>query len=90
MTPEFRQRLFLLGPEELGNKSETTSSKVKLRIIPLQLQWLFARLLLLDVSAVSTEELTTSFGWTNQEERDQHDVQELNRILFRFLLWQTS
>jgi len=86
MTPEFRQRLFLLGPDELGQFGDDTkmsTSKVKLRIIPLQLQWLFARLLLLDVSAVSTEELTASFGWTNQEERDQHDVQELNRILFR-------
>lgn len=37
------------------------------RRVPLQLQRLFARLRLLDQSAVSTEELTKSFGWTGRE-----------------------
>ena len=52
-----------------------------MRIIPLQLQRLFARLLLVDAQAVSTAALTDSFGWTNSEELVQHDVQELSRIL---------
>jgi ubiquitin carboxyl-terminal hydrolase 40 len=88
MTPEFRRSLFRLSPEELGyingiGSTATAAGKVKLRVIPVQLQRLFARLLLLEASAVGTDELTASFGWTNHEERDQHDVQELNRILFR-------
>uniref|UniRef100_A0A8B9GZ44 Ubiquitin specific peptidase 40 n=1 Tax=Astyanax mexicanus TaxID=7994 RepID=A0A8B9GZ44_ASTMX len=46
---------------------------------------LFARLLLLDEQTASTTALTDSFGWTNHEETSQHDVQELNRILFSAL-----
>jgi len=37
---------------------------------------------MLDQDACSTNRLTDSFGWTNSEELQQHDVQELNRILF--------
>uniref|UniRef100_A0A8D2KY21 Ubiquitin specific peptidase 40 n=1 Tax=Varanus komodoensis TaxID=61221 RepID=A0A8D2KY21_VARKO len=55
------------------------------RIIPLQLQRLFAQLLLLDQQAASTADLTDSFGWKSNEEMRQHDVQELNRILFSAL-----
>ncbi|XP_074856726.1 ubiquitin carboxyl-terminal hydrolase 40 isoform X2 [Carettochelys insculpta] len=55
------------------------------RIIPLQLQRLFAQLLLLDQQAASTTDLTESFGWNSHEEMRQHDVQELNRILFSAL-----
>ncbi|KAF2981283.1 hypothetical protein EK904_014720, partial [Melospiza melodia maxima] len=55
------------------------------RIIPLQLQRLFAQLLLLDQQAASTSDLTESFGWSSHEEMRQHDVQELNRILFSAL-----
>ncbi len=32
-------------------------------------------------SAVSTKELTKSFGWTSYDAFMQHDVQELNRVL---------
>lgn len=39
-------------------------------------------MLLLDKNACSTQRLTDSFGWSNSEELQQHDVQELNRILF--------
>ncbi|XP_074659293.1 ubiquitin carboxyl-terminal hydrolase 40-like [Tubulanus polymorphus] len=88
MTPEFRAALFNLGPDELGriedqrreNNDDRSSKKV--RIIPIQIQKLFSRLLLLDQQFTSTTELTDSFGWTNSEELHQHDVQELNRILF--------
>ncbi|GFX09981.1 ubiquitin carboxyl-terminal hydrolase 40 [Trichonephila clavipes] len=79
-TPEFREGLFLLSDAELG--SLENREKGKIRIIPLQLQRLFARLLLVDQQAASTTELTDSFGWSNNEELQQHDVQELNRILF--------
>ncbi|XP_049568754.1 ubiquitin carboxyl-terminal hydrolase 40 isoform X10 [Orcinus orca] len=84
-TPEFREALFSLGPEELGSLEDKDKPDAKVRIIPLQLQRLFAQLLLLDQEAASTTDLTDSFGWTSDEEMRQHDVQELNRILFSAL-----
>ncbi|NWI89493.1 UBP40 hydrolase, partial [Pitta sordida] len=84
-TPEFREALFSLGPEELGSLDDNRKPDAKVRIIPLQLQRLFAQLLLLDQQAASTSDLTESFGWSSQEEMRQHDVQELNRILFSAL-----
>ncbi|XP_036853622.2 ubiquitin carboxyl-terminal hydrolase 40 isoform X1 [Manis javanica] len=84
-TPEFREALFSLGPEELGSLEDKDKPDAKVRIIPLQLQRLFAQLLLLDQDAASTVDLTDSFGWTGHEEMRQHDVQELNRILFSAL-----
>ncbi|XP_068803827.1 ubiquitin carboxyl-terminal hydrolase 40 isoform X5 [Struthio camelus] len=84
-TPEFREALFSLGPEELGTLDDTGKPDAKVRIIPLQLQRLFAQLLLLDQQAASTTDLTESFGWNSNEEMRQHDVQELNRILFSAL-----
>ncbi|KAH0621728.1 hypothetical protein JD844_023335 [Phrynosoma platyrhinos] len=84
-TPEFREALFSIGPEELGSLDDTHKPESKVRIIPLQLQRLFAQLLLLDQNAASTTDLTDSFGWNSNEEMRQHDVQELNRILFSAL-----
>ncbi|XP_060066969.1 ubiquitin carboxyl-terminal hydrolase 40-like [Ylistrum balloti] len=82
LTPEFREALFDLGDEELGKLEERDVPGSKVRVIPIQLQKLFARLLLSDQQSVPTVDLTESFGWTNNEELQQHDVQELNRILF--------
>ncbi|XP_053219842.1 ubiquitin carboxyl-terminal hydrolase 40 isoform X2 [Podarcis raffonei] len=84
-TPEFREALFSIGPEELGSLEDNSKPESKVRIIPLQLQRLFAQLLLLDQHAASTTDLTDSFGWNSNEEMRQHDVQELNRILFSAL-----
>ncbi|KAE8580597.1 hypothetical protein XENTR_v10024482 [Xenopus tropicalis] len=84
-TPEFREALFALGPKELGSLEEKDTPDSRVRIIPLQLQRLFAQLLLLDQQALSTTDLTESFGWNSSEETSQHDVQELNRILFSAL-----
>ncbi|XP_072902671.1 ubiquitin carboxyl-terminal hydrolase 40 isoform X1 [Hemitrygon akajei] len=84
-TPEFRESLFALGPEELGDLSDKDKPESKVRVIPLELQRLFAQLLLADQLAASTSDLTDSFGWTSNEETSQHDVQELNRILFSAL-----
>ncbi|NXK50154.1 UBP40 hydrolase, partial [Chauna torquata] len=84
-TPEFREALFSLGPEELGTLGDISKPDAKVRVIPLQLQRLFAQLLLLDQQAASTTDLTESFGWNSNEEMRQHDVQELNRILFSAL-----
>ncbi|XP_052226207.1 ubiquitin carboxyl-terminal hydrolase 40-like isoform X2 [Dreissena polymorpha] len=82
-TPEFREGLFSLSEEELGTlDAEKPLNESKARVIPIQLQRLFARLLLIDCQSVSTKDLTNSFGWTDSEHFQQHDVQELNRILF--------
>ncbi|XP_056008037.1 ubiquitin carboxyl-terminal hydrolase 40-like [Ostrea edulis] len=80
-TTEFRDALFSLGEKELGSLARKNTNE-KVRVIPLHLQKLFARLMMSDRQSVSTTELTDSFGWTNNEELQQHDVQELNRILF--------
>ncbi|OCT63721.1 ubiquitin carboxyl-terminal hydrolase 40 isoform X1 [Xenopus laevis] len=84
-TPELREALFALGPKELGSLEDKDTPESQVRIIPLQLQRLFAQLLLLDQQALSTTDLTNSFGWNSSEETSQHDVQELNRILFSAL-----
>ncbi|XP_071158638.1 ubiquitin carboxyl-terminal hydrolase 40-like [Mytilus edulis] len=81
-TPEFRESLFDLTEDELGSFDSKDIAGKKVRVIPLQLQKLFSRLLLSDQQSISTTELTDSFGWNNREELQQHDVQELNRILF--------
>ncbi|KAK7478950.1 hypothetical protein BaRGS_00029817 [Batillaria attramentaria] len=81
-TPEFRESLFQLTNDALGRIEDKEKQGAKVRIIPLQLQRLFLKLLLSNRQSVSTAELTESFGWTNNEEFQQHDVQELNRILF--------
>ncbi len=45
-------------------------------------QRIFVRMMLLDQEALSTEDLTASFGWQGRDQVIQHDVQELNRVLF--------
>ncbi|XP_016373980.1 ubiquitin carboxyl-terminal hydrolase 40-like [Sinocyclocheilus rhinocerous] len=84
-TPEFREELFHLGPDELGCLADKDKPEAKVRVIPLELQRLFSHLLLVDEKTASTSDLTDSFGWTNNEEMGQQDVQELNRILFSAL-----
>ncbi|XP_028995909.1 ubiquitin carboxyl-terminal hydrolase 40 isoform X2 [Betta splendens] len=84
-TPEFREELFSLGPEEIGCLGDRDKPDSKVRVIPLQLQRLFASLLLVDQQSASTADLTDSFGWNSSEGTNQHDVQELNRILFSAL-----
>lgn len=49
------------------------------------LQKLFVEMKIVSLRAVSTQQLTQSFHWYNHEELEQHDVQELNRILFDLL-----
>ncbi|GFO30595.1 ubiquitin carboxyl-terminal hydrolase 40 [Plakobranchus ocellatus] len=82
LTPEFREKLFALTEADLGTLDNKGNPQAKVRVIPLELQRLFAQLLLSNQQSVSTSDLTNSFGWTNQEAFQQHDVQELNRILF--------
>lgn len=72
MTPEFRAALYRWKCE----KEEDDDC------IPLQLQRLFGLLQLSSRGAVETNALTRSFGWTSSDGFQQHDVQELCKVLF--------
>ncbi|KAK8388169.1 hypothetical protein O3P69_020208 [Scylla paramamosain] len=74
MTPEFRNALYqweFKGTEEEASKN-----------IPCQLQRLFLQLQTTTKSAVETTKLTRSFGWDSSEAWQQHDIQELCRVMF--------
>ncbi|XP_018012833.1 ubiquitin carboxyl-terminal hydrolase 47 isoform X3 [Hyalella azteca] len=77
MTPEFRNALYRW--EFKGTKEEGAKS------IPYQLQKLFLLLQTADRSAVETTSLTKSFGWDSSEAWQQHDIQELCRVMFEAL-----
>lgn len=76
------------GEEEKNKENKVSSSETKVEPkrkflkVPFELQRLFGRLRAADTSCVTTENLTKSFGWKGNEVYDQHDVHELNRILF--------
>lgn len=72
MTPEFRNALYKW---EFDGKDEAKS-------IPYQLQKLFVNLQTSPKSAVETTDLTRSFGWDSAEGWQQHDIQELCRVMF--------
>ena len=46
---------------------------------------LFSNLQKLDKAFIRTSDLTTSFGWHSEQVEQQHDVHELNRVLFDVL-----
>lgn len=72
MTPEFRNALYNW---EFDGKDEVKS-------IPYQLQKLFVNLQTSPKSSVETTDLTRSFGWDSAEGWQQHDIQELCRVMF--------
>ncbi|VDK67821.1 unnamed protein product, partial [Onchocerca ochengi] len=74
MTPEFRNAIY-------GWKF-TGSEVAEARSIPFQLQKLFLLLQTSDRESLETIDLTASFGWSNSEAYEQHDIQELCRIMF--------
>ncbi|GMF19657.1 unnamed protein product [Phytophthora lilii] len=93
MTPEFRQGLYNWtchhaakkvaeqdeqDDDEDGDDDEEEADEDN---IPLQLQNLFAKLQLTTQDSISTKALTKSFGWTGADVFQQHDVQELCRVL---------
>lgn len=66
----------------VDNSVVTLKKKRKPRYIPLELQYLFTQLKLVDRLAVSTKELTTKgFEWQGVDGQVQHDAHELNRLL---------
>ncbi|XP_064552476.1 ubiquitin carboxyl-terminal hydrolase 47 isoform X3 [Drosophila montana] len=72
MTPEFRNALYRW---EFDNDNEAKN-------IPYQLQKLFLNLQTSPKSSVETTDLTRSFGWDSTEAWQQHDIQELCRVMF--------
>ncbi|XP_037723326.1 ubiquitin carboxyl-terminal hydrolase 47 isoform X1 [Drosophila subpulchrella] len=72
MTPEFRNALYRW---EFDNDNEAKN-------IPYQLQKLFLNLQTSPKAAVETTDLTRSFGWDSTEAWQQHDIQELCRVMF--------
>ncbi|CAL9701902.1 unnamed protein product [Knipowitschia caucasica] len=74
MTPEFRNALYNWEFEELEEDPVTS--------IPYQLQRLFVLLQTSKKRAIETTDVTRSFGWDSSEAWQQHDVQELCRVMF--------
>ncbi|KAK9499634.1 hypothetical protein O3M35_002645 [Rhynocoris fuscipes] len=75
MTPEFRNALYKWKFDESHGSSPA-------KCIPFQLQKLFLNLQTSSKTAVETTELTRSFGWESGEVWQQHDIQELCRVMF--------
>lgn len=67
--------IFIQATYEIPTENDDTSKSV-----PLALQKLFYEMQFADF-AVGTKELTRSFGWDTMDAFNQHDVQELNRVL---------
>eukprot|EP00117_Sycon_ciliatum_P032446 scpid61140/ scgid2680/ Ubiquitin carboxyl-terminal hydrolase 64E; Ubiquitin thioesterase 64E; Ubiquitin-specific-processing protease 64E len=74
MTPEFRNAIYRWRFD--GTPDEESRS------IPFQLQKLFANLQTSTKDAVETTDVTKSFGWTSSDAWQQHDIQELCRVMF--------
>ncbi|ESP03988.1 hypothetical protein LOTGIDRAFT_156592, partial [Lottia gigantea] len=74
MTPEFRNALYRW--EYDGNEEDSVKN------IPYHLQRLFLQLQTSKKRSVETLDLTKSFGWDSSEVWQQHDVQELCRVMF--------
>ena len=70
--PSFRQAVYHMPTNEADEAHNT---------MPLALQSVFYRLQYAKEGAVSTKDLTRSFGWDSYDSFMQHDVQELNRVL---------
>ena len=80
MTPEFRRGLYQWNL--LTQDDDHLQDDDKVDNIPYQLQLLFGRLQGSSRKSITTTALTTSFGWTSADAFQQHDVQELLRVLF--------
>ena len=83
MTPELRAAIFSfpLCLDSIGEPSSWLPAGGKREVL-YALQELFVKLAYIDEKAISTANLTASFGWTGEEVIVQHDVQELSRVFF--------
>lgn len=81
MTPEFRNAMYEWEYVQQPMHIKEQKKKAE-QSIPCQLQKLFLLLQTTDQDSLETKDLTQSFGWTSNEAYDQHDVQELCRLMF--------
>ncbi len=83
MTPEFRNAIYRwqYKPSQLCiiNNEQLAGSK---KNIPYQLQKLFVQMQTSNKKCLHTQDLTQSFGWGSDDAFQQHDVQELCRVMF--------
>ena len=77
MTPEFRNAIYRW--KYINNDAEEDDGK---KNIPYQLQRLFLNLQTSHKKSIQTHDLTKSFGWNSDDAFQQHDVQELCRVMF--------
>ncbi len=75
--PYFRKAVYHMPTQEDAVGPPSPSQKPS---IPMAMQSLFYKLQF-SPHAVSTKDLTRSFGWDSMDAFTQHDVQELNRVL---------
>lgn len=62
----------------------------QVRVIPLELQRLFASLLLIDQQSASTADLTDSFGWNSSEVSEKEKWRlGLHRLIYLTLICKT-
>ncbi|KAJ1369990.1 hypothetical protein KIN20_031615 [Parelaphostrongylus tenuis] len=80
MTPEFRNAIYKWEYHSSGKLANFGEREA--RSIPYQIQKLFLLLQTSDAGSLETKDLTASFGWSSNEAYDQHDVQELCRLMF--------
>jgi ubiquitin C-terminal hydrolase len=78
MTPEFRNAIYRWKYTD----DTPTNENGKRNIIPYQLQRLFVNLQTTKKKSIHTHDLTKSFGWNSDDAFQQHDVQELCRVMF--------
>jgi uncharacterized UBP type Zn finger protein len=75
MTPQFRQAIFQLPLCDTNFDTPSTFLSGNRRQMIFNLQRLFVLLQDQDSRAITTEELTKSFGWgSHNEHSEQHDV----------------
>ena len=87
MNPILRQIIYdlpLCDEFDIKTPSKFVSNRVMFDIL-ISLQKLFGSLQLLDISALSTKELTEAFGWNNADTSDHHDSGEFIRQFFECL-----
>ena len=72
----------MVGQRPSRTGPTTSVSLLTSTLAPRLRQKLFARMSVLDQESMSLKALTESFGWERNQQVIQHDVQELNRVLF--------
>jgi ubiquitin carboxyl-terminal hydrolase 47 len=65
-----------------NNPSVKADEENEKKNIPLQVQRLFLNLQTSEKRSIQTHDLTKSFGWNSEDAFQQHDVQELSRVMF--------